>query len=266
MKITLKDLIREARRFTLPLVPWILGIAAWNILTSFRWIDPLLLASPSATLRELERGIASLELLRALGFTLLRAFCGFWIATLIGVPLGLMLGGMQIIQRTFGGVIDGLRSMPATALYPVFLLAFGAGDASKIAVVVFICTWALVIYTASGINSSGSTRRFLLKMHRVSKSQYFLDGLLLPALPSIIAGMRTVLSLALVITIGIEMIVGTKYGIGQAIFDAQNTYRIPQMYAAIVMAALSGVVMNWFFAAFASYLTPWHENESKEML
>src|SRR5215510_4898468 len=91
------------RRYALPLVPWIVGIIIWSAFTRSRLVDPLLLASPAATLGAFAHGIASLELVRALGLTLLRAFFGFGIASLIGIPLGLVLGGVQIIQRALGG-------------------------------------------------------------------------------------------------------------------------------------------------------------------
>jgi NitT/TauT family transport system permease protein len=252
------------RALVLQSAVWITALLLWALLTETKAVDPLLLASPSDTARALLDGIGSFVLVRALGCTLLRALAGFLIATLIGVPLGLVLGGFASVNEVLGSFVDGLRSMPATALYPVFLLAFGLGDLSKIAVATFICTWAMAIYSAYGVRSSGETRRFLLRLHNVPWSQILLDGLLFPAMPSIIAGMRTVLSLAWVVTIGVEMIVGTKYGIGQAIFDAQNTFRIPLMYASIVLAALAGIGMNQFFILAAKWLTPWGEGGASQ--
>jgi NitT/TauT family transport system permease protein len=244
---------------------WIAAVLLWAALTETKAVDPLLLASPSDTVHALIDGIGSWILVRALGYTLLRSLAGFLIATLIGVPLGLVLGGFALVNEVLGSFVDGLRSMPATALYPVFLLAFGLGDLSKIAVATFICTWAMAIYSAYGVRASGETRRFLLRLHGAPWSQFLLDGLLFPAMPSIIAGTRTVLSLAWVVTIGVEMIVGTKYGIGQAIFDAQNTFRIPSMYASIVLAALTGIGMNQFFIVAAKWLAPWGQGDGSQM-
>jgi ABC-type nitrate/sulfonate/bicarbonate transport system permease component len=245
------------RRFILRVAPWLFLLVVWSTVTDSRLVDPLLLATPSDTLVALIQTVRSGELIAATGCTLGRALGGFGIAVIAGVPLGLLLGGFSSFDRTFGGVIDALRSMPATALYPVFLLAFGAGDSSKVAVTTFISTWALAIYTAYGVRSNGDTRRFLLRLHRAPRRQILVDGLLFPALPSIVAGMRTIISIAFVVTIGIEMIVGTRCGLGQLIFDAQNTYRIPTMYAAIVASAATGVVVNWVFIRLARMLTPW---------
>jgi NitT/TauT family transport system permease protein len=219
--------------------------------------DPLFLASPSSTFRALAEGIISGSLITAALATLWRAGCGFLVASVLGIGLGLALGGVPWVRETFGGVIDAFRSMPATALFPVFLLALGIGDKAKIAVVVFVCMWAMAIYTAYGVRGASEVRRFLLRLHNAGPVQYFWDGLFLPALPNILGGMRASVSLSLVITIGTEMIVGTRYGLGQSIYMAQLTYRTPDMYAAILMSALIGFVVNRVFLAISNSLVKW---------
>ena len=229
-------------------IAWVFLIFCWWLLTAripTPIVDPLFLASPRATFAALRSGFFQpLGLGWDLVYTLLRALGGFCIASILGVPLGLLLGGNSLARRLLSSLIDGLRSMPATALFPVFLLAFGGGEASKVAVAIFVCLWAMVIYTASGVMITGETRRFLLRQHKVTRSQFFLDGLLYPALPNILGGMRATLSLAFVITIGVEMLVGTKLGLGHSIYVAQTTYQIPTMYAAVVLAAIAGIILN----------------------
>lgn len=249
-----------SRQRYLGLIPWIALICIWAALTwpRHRVVGPLFLASPRETASALYEGIVvSRSLLKGLGITVLRAGMGFALASVIGVPIGVAIGGIATVSKLLGSFVDGLRSMPATAMYPVFLLAFGAGDSSKIAVAVFVCTWAIAIYTIYGVTASGQTRRFLLRLHNVGWWQYFMDGLLLPALPAILGGMRTAVSLAFVITIGVEMIVGTKLGLGQAIYDAQSTYRIPDMYAALTLAAIAGIALNRLFVLASTWLAPW---------
>jgi ABC-type nitrate/sulfonate/bicarbonate transport system permease component len=240
-----------------PTIPWLCLLLIWAMLTETRIVDPIFLSSPSTTFAALMGGIFSGELIVAVFATLARAISGFLIATLIGVPLGLLIGGLPNVNQFLGSFIDGLRSMPATALFPAFILLFGIGDAAKIAVVTFVCMWTMTIYTAYGVQDSGETRRFLLRLHKVSKLQFLLDGLFFPALPSILGGMRTSLSLTLVITIATEMIVGTTVGLGQTIFNAQILYQIPMMYAAIILSALAGMVLNFLFIAFSSKLVHW---------
>lgn len=240
---------------------WLVMGTIWYLLTVGKRpvIDPLFLAPPKETFIALAEGVRNGDLVLAFGVTLGRSLAGFLVASLFGVPLGLLLGGVAAVSKSVGGVIDALRSMPATALYPIFMFAFGSGSLSKIAVAAFVCTWAITIYTAYGVRDSGETRRFLLRIHKVDRVQYLFDGLLFPAMPAILGGMRAAVSLALVLTIGVEMIVGTTNGLGQSVYNAQNTYRIPEMYAAILVAAFGGVGLNKAFVLFAHWLTPWSE-------
>ena len=214
---------------------------------------------PIDTARALLDGVLTGSLLRALVATLGRAYGGFVTPTVIGVPVGLMLGGLPKVKDAIGGIVDALRSMPATALFPAFLLLFGIGDTAKVAVVTFVCTWAIAIYTAYGVRVSGETRRFLLRLHQATAWQRLVDGLLLPALPNILGGIRTAISLALVVTIAIEMIVGTTVGLGQTIYVAQVTYRIPVMYAAIVLSAAAGVATNAIFSIASRRWVRWEK-------
>ena len=243
------------------LVSWFIVFALWYLVTrgGHPIVDPLFLSSPWRTFVALFDGIRYGGLLVGFCVTFGRALAGFLFACLVGVPLGLLLGGVAIVEESVGGLIDALRSMPATALYPVFMFALGSGSLSKIAVAAFVCIWAITIYTAYGVTDTGKTRRFLLRMHGVRGIAYLFDGLIFPAMPAILGGMRTAVSLAVVLTIGVEMIVGTTTGLGQSIFDAQNTYRIPEMYAAILAAAAGGFALNKGFKHFAKWLTPWNE-------
>lgn len=240
-------------------LPWLVFTLVWSLLSETEFVDPLFLASPSDTVDALISGLRSGELVVATASTLFRTLCGFLFAVSIGVPLGLLLGGIPSVNQYFSSFVDGLRSIPATALFPVFLLVFGVGDISKIAVVAFVCMWAMTIYTSYGVVSSGEMRRFLLKLHNVSSFQYLVDGLFFPALPSIVAGMRTTISLALVVTVSTEMIIGTSFGLGQSIYNAQIVYQIPKMYASIFLSALSGLSLNGIFYLLSKKITHWQD-------
>jgi len=238
-------------------LPWIGLLGLWAAITEGGMVDPLFLSSPSATLTALFHGIASGDLVIAFVATMGRAYGGFLVAAAVGVPIGLVLGGVPRVNMIFGGLVDALRSMPATALFPAFLLLFGVGEKAKVSVATYVCVWAITIYTAYGVKNSGETRRFLLRLHGASPWQRFIDGLLFPALPSVVGGMRTAVSLSLVVTIGTEMLVGTQTGLGQAIYVAQVTYRIPVMYAAIVLSAVGGLASNAAFRWLSRRVVHW---------
>ncbi len=251
--------MRIPKTLLLRVLPWLLAVAVWWLITLPGGIDPLFLSSPKATLGSFVEGIRSRELLLATAATVKRVLSGLGIATVAGVAIGLLLGGYRPVRNSLGPFVDGIRSMPATALFPAFLIAFGVGDAAKIAVAAFVCTWAIAIVTADAVATTGATKQFLLRLHGTSTLQRFVDGFLMPALPSVLGAVRAAAGLALVVTVAVEMIVGTKVGLGQTIYEAQVTYRISLMYAAIGMSALAGVVLNLGLKAVGVSVLHWRE-------
>jgi ABC-type nitrate/sulfonate/bicarbonate transport system permease component len=237
--------------------PWVVAVVIWEAVCKLGLVDPLIVASPADSLIALWLGIRSGEMLWAAMHTIARAGAGFSLAVVVGIPLGLVTGASEKVDQYLGGLIDGMRSLPATALFPVFLLMFGAGDLSRIAVVWFACVWAMAVYTAYGVRFAGATRRKLLRLHNADLAVYLLDGLLLPALPNILGGARVLLSISLVVTVAIEMVVGARYGLGQSVFDAQNTFEAPRMYAAVILTAFVGILINQTFLSVIRRLFPW---------
>lgn len=241
------------------LLGWFLLLLLWELSTATKLADPLFVASPVETANALFQGLLSGRIVMAAALTTGLALSGFFIGVILGIPLGLALGGIRMFRDIFGGIVDSLRSVPSTALFPLFLLFFGVGRISKIAVAAFICTLALAIYTASAVPDYNSTIRFLLRLRRVSAWRKLVDGMFFPAIPGIAGGMRTAISMALVGTLANEMIIGTDVGLGRLIFDSQMTFRIPEMYAAIVATGAIGVLLNQGLIFLLSRLFRWRQ-------
>src|SRR5208283_4407074 len=100
-----------------------------------------------------------------------------------------------------------------------------------------------------GVTSSKPTRKTVAFLMDATPTEIFWKVILMDALPQVFVGMRTSLSLAVVVVIVTEMFIGTTWGIGHRIFEAQLTYRVPEMYSAIIIAGLLGYGLNKGFVA-----------------
>lgn len=229
----------------------------WWLVTALGLVDTLFLVSPQVAFAKLWSLLVSGEILPDLWATLFRMLLGFGIAIAIGVPAGLLLGSSKKLYSYFEFVIDFFRSLPATALFPLFLLIFGIGDSAKIAVVVFIATWVIIINTAYGVFHTPKGRlRYLLTL-KAKKSQIFREVTLPEATPHIVVGLRTALSLSLVVIIAVEMFIGTRVGLGQRIFDSQLTFRISELYATILLVGIIGYLLNKIFLSIETRFIHW---------
>jgi acyl-CoA synthetase (AMP-forming)/AMP-acid ligase II/ABC-type nitrate/sulfonate/bicarbonate transport system permease component len=229
----------------------------WYLISTFQWVNPFFLPSPWNVFLELKKLLFSQGVYPHLGRTLYRMFSGYILAILLGIPLGIMVGYWEKAYNSLEFVIEFFRGFPATSLFPLFMLAFGIGDAAKIAIVIFSCTLIITINTLYGVRNSSKTRQMVAETMKASNTYIFVRVILPDALPYITAGLRTALSLTLVIVVILEMFIGTDKGLGHLIYNAHMTYQIPQMYATIVLTGLIGYGMNKGFIKLEEEVIHW---------
>ena len=232
-------------------------IALWFLVTVTKMVDPFFLPSPVAVGKQLGILLSTVSTYEHIVKTFYRMMAGYFIAVGIGVPLGIVLGYWEKVYDSVEFIIDFFRSFPATAMFPLFMLAFGLGDGSKIALVVFGCALLILVNTTYGVHGGSRTRKMVAETMKASES-YIMAKVVLPeALPQIAAGLRLALSLSLIIIVVLEMFIGTKRGLGFLIYNAHMTYQIADMYAFIVLAGLIGYFINQGFVKLEDKVIHW---------
>lgn len=227
---------------------FLLFIALWQITTMFQWINPLFLPTPLETANTLYlQLITNGELWPDVFATLYRTVIAFVLAAIAGIGIGLVLGYSKLVHSSMGTAVDFARSIPATALFPLFLLFFGIGDEAKIAVGVWAASLIIMVNTAYGVRHANKVRQMVARAYKLPQLETFKKLILPEAAPHIAAGLRIALSLTLIVVIVTEMFIGTNVGLGHRIIDAQLVYRVPEMYAAIIMAGILGYALNHVF-------------------
>ena len=232
-------------------------IIVWTILSNLKIISPLFLATPQAVFLEIFYLFSSGVIVYDLLFTLYRTILGFVIACLIGIPIGLLMGYYDKIYRSLELVVEFFRSIPATALFPLFLLFFGIGDQSKIALTAWAAGLILILNSMYGVHLGKELRIKSARTMKISGFDLFKKIIFPEALPQIFSGMRIAISLSLVIVIVTEMFIGTNFGLGHRIIDAQMVYRIPEMYAVIFIVGILGFLINKVFIYAEKEIVHW---------
>lgn len=232
-------------------------IGIWWIAYAFTLVDKNLLPSPFATLYDTGVNIITGDILADFWFTLVRVFYSFVIAVIIGVPMGIVLGANDRVYRSVEFIIDFFRSTPATAMFPLFLLLFGLGDFSKIAVASFAALLVIIFNTAYGVMNAKQTRILAARSMGASPIRIFVGVIFFETLPQTFIGLRTAVSLALVVVIVAEMFVGANDGLGHRIIDAQISYDLTDMYGSILVTGAMGYGLNVFFLVIEKHLVHW---------
>jgi NitT/TauT family transport system permease protein len=232
-------------------------LLVWYLAVWARVVDPVLLPSPTATFWALWKGMNG----GALGFdfvkTVWRTGISTLIAAAIAIPLGIFLGSSERLYRSVEFVIDFFRSTPASAMFPLFLVLFGVGDKTKISVAAFGAMLVILFNVAYGVMNARKTRLLAAKVMGASKMRVLSDVMLLESLPQTFVGLRNGVSLALVIIVVAEMFIGSTDGLGHRVFEAQQLFEMPDMYAAIFAAGALGYGLNLLFLLIERRFVHW---------
>ncbi len=216
----------------------------WWIITATGIIDRLFLPSPIAVFHRLFLMFISFEIFGDIWASLWRTTTGFLIGCCIGVGIGLIMGYYKRVYQLMEFPVEFFRSIPATAIFPLFIVIWGLGDKIK----VFIAAWAsclvVLINTIYGLRSVANIRLMVAKTKNASFAKTFFKVIIPDASPYIFAGFRIALSLALVVEIVAEMFLGSESGLGRRIFNSTSIFEMEEAYATVLIVGLLGYFLN----------------------
>jgi ABC-type nitrate/sulfonate/bicarbonate transport system permease component len=189
--------------------------------------------------------------------SLVRLFIGYFIAVAVGVGGGIALGLSPVLRRVAAPIVEFLRAIPAPALLPFALLVLGVGNDSKIFVIAFVCLWPILLNAVDGVSGVDPTLVDTGRVYRITPADRLRHVVLPAAAPQIFAGMRTSLSLALILMVISEMVASSN-GIGYFVLQSQRSFAIPEMWSGIILLGLLGYLFNAVFLLVERRALAWH--------
>jgi len=189
--------------------------------------------------------------------SLLRLGAGYAIAVAAAVLVGIPLGLSRTARRAASPIVEFLRAIPPPALLPLAIVVIGVGNSMKIAIIAFVCLWPVLLNTIDGITGMDPTLNDTTRVYGV-RGLTRLRLIVLPAAaPQIFAGMRTSLSLAVILMVISEMVASTN-GIGFFVLQSQRSFAIPEMWSGILLLGILGYVLNVLFTLIERRVLAWH--------
>ena len=181
---------------------------------------------------------------------------GYCAGVAVGIGVGIFVGLVRPIQSVLKPLIEFGRAMPPPAVLPFAILVFGIGDTMAIGVIAFGIVFVVLLNTTDGVRGIDPTMLEMARAYRIRRRDR-LTAIILPAAsPSIIAGMRTALSLGLLMMIVSEMAASTA-GIGFYTLRAEENFSYKEMWAGMMLLAIIGYVLNLVFDQFERRVLFW---------
>lgn len=229
------------RRALYLVVPFLVVASIWQFLTAADLVDSYLISSPVEVVPALWGQIESGEVLTALRITLVEFLLSFGLAVVAGVTLGVLMGWYRKVEYVLDPFVWLIFSAPIVSLYPVFLLIFGLGTPTIIAIGFLLTVTTIIVNTMRGVAELDPKLIQVARAFLASDRQIFRHVALPGAVPLIMAGMRIGVGRALTGVIVAEFFVG-EGGLGYQTYYYAGRQLTADMLADIVVIAAMGVL------------------------
>ena len=181
-----------------------------------------------------------------IGYSIYRVLTGYFLAALIAVPFGFLIGMSQVAYKAFNPFIQVLRPISPLAWMPLALFVIGDSEASAI-FVIFICSiWPMLINTAFGVAGVREDWVNVARTHELGPIKTAFLVILPAAAPTILTGMRISIGIAWLVIVAAEMLVGGT-GIGYYVWNEWNNLDLTSVVFSILMIGVVGMLLDAMF-------------------
>ena len=188
---------------------------------------------------------------------------GYALAVLLGVFFGVLFGRLRLLDMAFQPSVQFARSIPATGLVPVSITLMGIGNAPKIWLIGFVCMFPILLNTIDGVTSIGAARAQTAQVFRIPARDVLFHIVLPGASPKIFAGMRTSLSLSLILMI-ISELQKSENGLGYLLVQSQRNFDYASFWSVLVALVILGVIFNLVFLFIERRVLAWHRGATAQ--
>ncbi|HEY8450134.1 MAG TPA: ABC transporter permease [Bacillota bacterium] len=230
-------------------------VALWEVAAGL-WIPAEFIGEPSAILRQFFAWVASGELWRHAWVTIYEALFGYLVGGCAGVIVGIVLALNPLLARTVDPVLTAVYSVPKVSFGPLFILAFGIFEPSKIALAALIVFFFLFYDTFQGVRSVSPELRDIVRIMGANPWQVFRYITWPHALEWMIDGLKISLPYAFIGAVAGEIMISSR-GIGYLIRQQSDMVNITGVFAALLILLILSTLLNAVVNAFRQSVSKW---------
>jgi NitT/TauT family transport system permease protein len=234
-------------------------IVAWQIVAALRIKPAIILPGPMDVILAFRQLFASATIWADLAASGKELLLGLVLATLVGLPMGLLVGWYRRLSYAASPLINFLYATPRIALTPLLIIWLGIGQTSKIAIVFLMAIFPIVISTASGVQNLDSAVVRVARCFGAGDLAIFRTIALPGSVPFIISGLRLAVGQAL-IGVFVAELSGATHGVGMLMNNAGQQFQTSVVFAGLFIFAITGVVLTGLLRAVEQRFAAWRPN------
>jgi ABC-type nitrate/sulfonate/bicarbonate transport system permease component len=234
----------------------VLVLALWQIVAALRIKPAIILPGPTDVILAFRQLFASTTIWADLATSGKELLYGLVLATLVGLPLGLLIGWYRRMSYAASPLINFLYATPRIALTPLLIIWLGIGQTSKIAIVFLMAIFPILINTASGVQNLDPAVLRVARCFGAGDLQIFRTIALPGSVPFIISGLRLAVGQAL-IGVFVAELSGATHGVGMLMNNAGQQFQTSVVFAGLIIFAITGVVLTGLLRAVEQRFAAW---------
>ena len=234
----------------------IVVVFAWQLLVDVKLLDPFFVSRPTEIARRIATWIVDGTLVRHLFVTVEESLLGLIVGAALGIASGFALARAPTAARVFDPYIKMLNAVPRVVLAPLFLLWFGLGIWSKVALAVTLVFFVMFFSTYQGVRDADPVLIDNARMLGATERQLVRHVLVPSALTWIFSSLQTSLGFAMVGAVVGEYL-GATHGLGYVISQAEGTFDTTGVFAGMTVLAFVVVIVSMAVSRLERWLLPW---------
>ncbi len=237
-----------------PLATFAVLLIVWQAFVSFAGVASYVFPGPLDVIKAAIE-IGPMVIAQTLP-TLFEIICGFVLAILVGVPLGILIAAFRPFEQSMYPFVVGFQGIPKVALAPIFIVWFGFGYTPKILLALLLAFFPVMIDTLAGIRAINPSFESLGRSMQGSRHAIYLKILLPSALPHIFAGCKVAMSLAIIGAIVGELM-GANNGLGSILLSATGQLQMDRAFVVIIWLGILSVPLVGLVSLVERLVIPW---------
>lgn len=236
----------------------VLLVLVWQAVVSLDLVTPIVARTPREVAEAMWALLTGSDFWPSFVSTISAMLIAFALASVVGIGIGILLGLMPRTHRVTEPYLSFFNSIPRTAFAPIFLVYFGIGQSSKIALAFTIVVFVMIVNARAGVIAVDRDIVTMARTIGMSKRQMFVKVMLPGAVPSIFAGLWLGVIYALLGVVTSE-IIASERGVGQLVAQASSVYALETVYALVILLGLVGMLLNIVMGVAERYLLRWQK-------
>ena len=219
-------------------------IMGWELIARFGNLSTHVLPSPNKVLISLLELIADGSLFKHTVASLFRVTAGFYMAIILGIPLGIFLGRSRLAGLIFNPIVNFLRPISPLAWIPLAMLWFGIGDKPAVFLIFLSSFFPITVATTIAVRSINPTYFHVATNFDFTRYE-IISKIVIPAIvPSVITALRLTITIAWLVVVAAEMI-AVQSGLGYLILDSRNGLRMDYVIDGMIIIGCIGLLLDF---------------------